>query len=82
MSEVKPLALIDTDVVSNLLKATAIGFEYFRLLQGYQEAVAFVTAGELRFGALRRRLGARRHLQLDLRTGGLLQRPSITMYRW
>jgi tRNA(fMet)-specific endonuclease VapC len=66
MSEVKPIALIDTDVASYLLKGATIGWEYLRLLQGYQPAVAFITAGELLFGATFRRLGPRRHLHLDL----------------
>jgi tRNA(fMet)-specific endonuclease VapC len=65
MSEAKPIALVDTDVVSNLLKATTIGCEYARLLHAYQAAIAFITAGELQAGALRRRLGARRQLHLD-----------------
>ena len=66
MSAAKPIAIVDTDVASHLLKATSMGCEYFGLLQGYQAAIAFVTAGELRFGAVRRRLGPRRHLHLDL----------------
>jgi predicted nucleic acid-binding protein len=66
MNSTKPIAIVDTDVASNLLKGTSIGCEYFGLLHGYRAAVAFVTAGELLFGALRRRLGPRRQLHLDL----------------
>jgi predicted nucleic acid-binding protein len=66
MSAAKPIVLVDTDVASSLLKGTTIGLEYFRLLHGYQLAVASITAGELLFGALRRRLGPRRHLYLEL----------------
>lgn len=66
MSEAKPMVLVDTDVVSNALKGTTIGFEYTRMLREYQAAIAFVTVGELLHGALRRQLGARRQLHLDL----------------
>jgi predicted nucleic acid-binding protein len=65
MGDEKPLALVDTDVVSNMIKSTTIGLEYLRLSQGYQLGVAFVTAAELRFGAAKRRLGARRNLYLE-----------------
>lgn len=65
MSEGKPLALVDTDVVSNMIKSTTIGLEYLRLSHGYQLGVAFFTAAELRFGAAKRRLGARRNLYLE-----------------
>jgi predicted nucleic acid-binding protein len=53
MSDAEPLALIDTDVVSNMIKSTAVGLEYLRLSHGYRLAIAFVTAGELRFGERR-----------------------------
>ena len=65
MSEASPIALVDTDVVSNALKGTPIGFEYTRLLREYQAAIAFITAGELLHGALRRQLGALRQLHLE-----------------
>ena len=51
MNPTKPIAIVDTDVASNLLKGSSIGCEYFGLLYGYQAAVASVTAGELLFGA-------------------------------
>ncbi|MEJ0039102.1 MAG: PIN domain-containing protein [Gammaproteobacteria bacterium] len=66
MNDKKPIALIDTDVASYLLKGTSIGWEYLSLLHGYQIAVSFITAGELLFGALRRDVGPRRHLHLNL----------------
>jgi predicted nucleic acid-binding protein len=66
MSNPKPIAVVDTDVASYLLKGLPIGFEYCRLLQGYQTSMAFITAGELLFGAARRTLGRRRLLHLDL----------------
>jgi predicted nucleic acid-binding protein len=62
MSDAKPLALVDTDVVSNMIKSTTVGLEYVRLSHGYNLAVAFITAGELRFGAAKRRFGGRRLL--------------------
>jgi tRNA(fMet)-specific endonuclease VapC len=65
MSDNKPLALVDTDVVSNMIKSTTIGLEYLRLSHGYRLGVAFVTAAELRFGAAKRRLDARRNLYLE-----------------
>src|ERR1051325_7135298 len=65
MSDAEPLALIDTDVVSNMIKSTAVGLEYLRLSHGYRLAIAFVTAGELRFGAVKRRFGERRLLYLE-----------------
>ena len=66
MNDRKPIVLLDTDVVSNMLRGTAIGLEYLRLSHGYQTAISFITSGELLFGARRRHLGARRHLHLEL----------------
>jgi predicted nucleic acid-binding protein len=66
MSDPKPIAVVDTDVASYLLKGVPIGFEYCKLLQGYQTSMAFVTAAELLFGAARRTLGRRRLLHLEL----------------
>src|SRR4051812_34897428 len=65
MSVAKPIAMVDTDVVSYLLKGDAIAWEYSRLLQGYKSAVSAITAGELRFGSLRRDIGPRRMLHLN-----------------
>ena len=65
MSDSKPIVLLDTDVVSNLMKSTSLGLEYLRLTQGHQFAIAFITAGELRFGARRRRLGVQQNRYLD-----------------
>lgn len=53
MSNNRPMVVMDTDVVSYLLKGTAIASEYGSLLQGYQPTVSFVTAAELLFGAAR-----------------------------
>ena len=66
MTNNRPIAIVDTDVVSYVLKGAPIAWEYLGLLRGYQPTVSFVTAAELRFGAERRRLGRRRLLHLDL----------------
>ena len=60
MSSGRRIAIIDTNIASYLLRGAAVGWEYLRLLHGYQVRVAFVTAAELRFGAERRDLGPRR----------------------
>jgi tRNA(fMet)-specific endonuclease VapC len=66
MSNPKPIAVVDTDVASYLLKGAPIGFEYFGILQAHRANMAFVTAAELLFGATRRTLGQRRLLRLEL----------------
>ena len=65
MSNARPIAVMDTDVASYLLRAAPIGWEYLRLLKGYQAHIAFVTAAELLFGAARRELGPRRLSNLE-----------------
>jgi predicted nucleic acid-binding protein len=66
MSNNRPIAVVDTDVVSYLLKGAPIAWEYHSLLRGYQPTISFVTAAELQLGAARRQLGPRRLLHLDL----------------
>jgi len=75
MNDPKPMVLLDTDVVSNPMKSTSIGLEYLRLTHGYRFAIAFITAGELLFGAKRRRLGVQQTRYLErcapTRTGAI-----------
>ena len=66
MSNAKPIAVLDTDVASYLLKGVPIGWEYLALLRSYRASVSFITAAELLLGAERRGWGARWRLQLDL----------------
>ena len=66
MNSVKPVAVLDTDVASYVMKGVPIAWEYLTLLHGYQPGIAFITAAELRFGAERRDWGTRRRLRLDL----------------
>ena len=66
MSAEKPVAVIDTDVASFMLKSLPIGWEYARLIAGFKASVSFITAGELLFGAESRSWGSRRRLSLDL----------------
>jgi tRNA(fMet)-specific endonuclease VapC len=61
----RPIAVIDTNIASYLLRGATVGWEYLRLLRGYQANVAFVTAAELLFGAERRDLGPRRVARLE-----------------
>jgi predicted nucleic acid-binding protein len=65
MSGERPIAVVDTDVASYLLRGAPIGWEYLRLLKGYRANLAFVTAAELLFGAARRELGPRRLSSLE-----------------
>ena len=65
MSKARPIAILDTDIASYLLRGATVGWEYLRLLRDYQACVAFVTAAELRFGAARRDLGPRRLAHLE-----------------
>lgn len=65
MSSARPIALMDTNIASYLLRGATIGWEYLRLLHGYQANIAFVTAAELLFGAARKDLGPRRLANLE-----------------
>jgi predicted nucleic acid-binding protein len=74
MSSARPVVVVDTNIASYLLRGAAVGWEYLRLLRGYQANVAFVTAAELLFGAERRDLGPRRLAHLER---FLAEHPSI-----
>jgi tRNA(fMet)-specific endonuclease VapC len=65
MSSARPIAILDTDIASYMLKGVTVGWEYLRLLRGYQSNVAFITAAELLFGAARKDLGPRRLAHLE-----------------
>jgi tRNA(fMet)-specific endonuclease VapC len=66
MSDARPIVVVDTDVVSYLLKGVPIASEYATLLRGYRACVSLVTAAELLFGAEQGGWRQRRRLQLDL----------------
>lgn len=65
MSDSRPIAVVDTDVVSYLLKGVPIAWEYLTLLRDYRASVSFITVAELQFGAERRGWKLRRRDQLD-----------------
>ena len=65
MSSGRPDVIMDTNIASYLLRGGTVGWEYLRLLRGYQANVAFVTASELLFGAARKDLGPRRLARLE-----------------
>ena len=75
MNSGKPMAVLDTDVVSYMIKGLAIGAEYLALLRGYKLSMAFVTAAELQFGAERGGWGTRRRLRMDMFLQDLLVLP-------
>ena len=59
------IVLVDTDVVSFLLKGDSRASAYAPLLQGHQLALSFMTVAELYQWAAIRKWGARRRQQLD-----------------
>jgi tRNA(fMet)-specific endonuclease VapC len=65
------VALVDTDVLSLLLKDRP-GADRFRPLLPTRLAIAFVTAAELRFGAAKAGWGAKRLVQLEAALTDLL----------
>jgi tRNA(fMet)-specific endonuclease VapC len=65
VSDARPIAVVDTDVASYLLKGVPIAWEYFRLMQDYQARISFMTAAEMLFGAERRGWGPRWRQQLE-----------------
>jgi tRNA(fMet)-specific endonuclease VapC len=57
--------LVDTDVVSFLIKGDSRSLAYAPLLQGHSLALSFMTVAELYQWAAVRKWGARRRAQLD-----------------
>ncbi len=59
------MILVDTDVVSFLLKGDSRAERYFEAIRGDQPVVSFMTAAELLAWAELRHWGARRRAELD-----------------
>lgn len=75
-AQVRPIAILDTNVVSYALKSMSIAFAYSRLLTGYELCISFVTAAELYCGAEKGRWSQRRRIELDV----VLQRYPVVPY--
>ena len=65
------LRLMDTDVVSFILKGHSLSQRYRRHLQGHLLAISFMTEAELYEWGLRARRGKKRFLQLEALLNGL-----------
>jgi predicted nucleic acid-binding protein len=59
------IRLVDTNVISFLLKAHTLAASYQPYLTGYTLAVSFMTVAEMREGAVLARWGQRRLTQLE-----------------
>lgn len=58
-------ALVDTNVVSYVMKGDSLGKAYARHLQGKLLAVSFITVGEMYYGAEKSRWGLKKRSQLE-----------------
>jgi tRNA(fMet)-specific endonuclease VapC len=77
-----PTVLLDTDVVSFILKSDSRATSYTPLIQGNVLAVSFMTVAELFQWAAVRRWGARRRHQLDQALAAyLIVPPDVEMCR-
>src|SRR5262245_11169193 len=74
--QVRPIAILDTNIVSYAMKSMSIAFAYSRLLAGYELCISFVTAAELYCGAEKGRWSQRRRIELDV----VLQRYPVIPY--
>ena len=59
-------ALLDTNIVSCIMKGDELGRIYGRRLKGKTTWIAFVTAGEMYFGAEKRKWGLKKRRRLQL----------------
>ena len=57
--------LIDTNVVSYLMRGSSLGIEYGQLVAGHMTAVSVMTVAELYYGAAKAKWGAKRMRQLE-----------------
>lgn len=57
--------LVDTNVVSYLMRGGDLSEQYRRLVEGRLSAIAFVTVGELYFGAEKAGWGMKRRRELE-----------------
>ena len=57
--------IVDTNVVSYLMRRGSLGEQYGRRLEGRLAGIAFVTVGELYFGAEKKGWGERRWRELE-----------------
>lgn len=57
--------VVDTDVISILIKSHSLAEEYRAILSGKQIVVSFMTVAELKKWALKRKWGANRIARLD-----------------
>jgi len=59
------IRLLDTNIVSYIIKKHTLEKVYRRHLRGYKYAVSFQTVGELREGALSANWGLRKQIELN-----------------
>ena len=60
-----PGVMIDTDIVSYVMKGHSLGRVYRKHLQGRLVSISFMTVGELYFGAEKGQWGEQRREQLE-----------------
>lgn len=76
--------LLDTNIVSYLMRGHTLGERYRGHLQGHTLAISFMTVAELYEGAFRARWGKRRRAALEAALRGYVVVPSSTelCVRW
>jgi tRNA(fMet)-specific endonuclease VapC len=70
------IRLLDTNIVSFVMKRHSLSARYQKHLTGYTLAIAFMTAAELYEGAFRAAWGRRRRIQLEVTLSGYLTFPA------
>lgn len=61
----EPKIVIDTDIVSNIMRGGPLVEAYSQHLQGKLVSISFITVGELYFGAENAKWGEKRRKQLE-----------------
>ena len=57
--------IVDTNVVSYLMRRDSLAEQYRRHVEGRLAGIAFITVGELYYGAEKKRWGERRRRELE-----------------
>ncbi len=65
----RPIAIVDTNILSYGLRGNPLAFTYASLLADYDAQICFMTAAELRWGAERGRWSQRRRLEMEIMLG-------------
>lgn len=61
----RPIAIVDTNILSYAMGGAALAFTYARLLAEYDARISFMTSAEIYYGAEKGRWAQRRRLELE-----------------